>query len=275
MIIDVHGHYTTAPEGARSTGATGRSPASRIRRRRPRRRPARSATTTCARPSRPTSCKLMKERGSDLTIFSPARQLHGAPHRRLRQLVDLGGDLQRALLSRDRSCSRTTSSPAAMLPQSPGVDPKTCIPELERCVKEYGFVGINLNPDPSGGHWTSPPLTRPPLVPDLREDGGVRHPRDDPRQHQLQPGLPHHRRALPQRRHHGLHAVPDLGPVQGLPDPAVPDPARRQRGALPLGPLPGPGAGAEEAAAQRAPAQQHLLRHLRLPPARHRPAARR
>jgi 4-oxalmesaconate hydratase len=42
-----------------------------------------------------------------------------------------------------------------MLPQSPGVDPATCIPELEKCVKEYGFVGINLNPDPSGGHWTS------------------------------------------------------------------------------------------------------------------------
>ena len=46
-----------------------------------------------------------------------------------------------------------------MLPQSPGVDPKTCIPELERCVKEYGFVAVNLNPDPSGGHWTSPPLS--------------------------------------------------------------------------------------------------------------------
>jgi 4-oxalmesaconate hydratase len=49
--------------------------------------------------------------------------------------------------------------PVAMLPQSPGVDPATCIPELEKCVKEYGAVGINLNPDPSGGHWTSPPLT--------------------------------------------------------------------------------------------------------------------
>ena len=48
---------------------------------------------------------------------------------------------------------------AAMLPQSPGVDPKTCIPELEKCVRDYGFVAINLNPDPSGGHWTSPPLT--------------------------------------------------------------------------------------------------------------------
>jgi 4-oxalmesaconate hydratase len=48
---------------------------------------------------------------------------------------------------------------AAMLPQSPGVDPKTCIPELVKCVEQYGNVGINLNPDPSGGHWTSPPLT--------------------------------------------------------------------------------------------------------------------
>ncbi|WP_199104581.1 amidohydrolase family protein, partial [Aquitalea sp. ASV11] len=48
---------------------------------------------------------------------------------------------------------------AAMLPQSPGVDPATSIPELERCIKDYGFVGINLNPDPSGGHWTSPPLS--------------------------------------------------------------------------------------------------------------------
>ena len=49
--------------------------------------------------------------------------------------------------------------PAAMLPQSPGVDPATCIPELVKCVEQYGNVGINLNPDPSGGHWTSPPLS--------------------------------------------------------------------------------------------------------------------
>ena len=26
-------------------------------------------------------------------------------------------------------------------------------------MEELGFVGCNLNPDPSGGHWTSPPLT--------------------------------------------------------------------------------------------------------------------
>ena len=45
------------------------------------------------------------------------------------------------------------------LPQSPGVPPKNSIPELVRCVEEFGFIGCNLNPDPSGGHWSDPPLT--------------------------------------------------------------------------------------------------------------------
>jgi 4-oxalmesaconate hydratase len=44
------------------------------------------------------------------------------------------------------------------LPQSPGVPPKNSIGELERCVK-MGFVGCNLNPDPSGGYFNAPPLT--------------------------------------------------------------------------------------------------------------------
>src|SRR6202034_3318430 len=46
-----------------------------------------------------------------------------------------------------------------MLPQSPGVAPAHSARELERCIKELGFIGANLNPDPSGGYWTSPPLT--------------------------------------------------------------------------------------------------------------------
>ena len=37
--------------------------------------------------------------------------------------------------------------------------PANCIPELERCVNELGFIGCNLNPDPSGGWWKEPPLT--------------------------------------------------------------------------------------------------------------------
>jgi 4-oxalmesaconate hydratase len=46
-----------------------------------------------------------------------------------------------------------------MLPQSPGVPPAHSVRELERCINELGFIGANLNPDPSGGYWTSPPLT--------------------------------------------------------------------------------------------------------------------
>ena len=45
------------------------------------------------------------------------------------------------------------------LPQSTGVPPAHSAAELERCVTELGFIGCNLNPDPSGGHWNSPPLT--------------------------------------------------------------------------------------------------------------------
>ena len=44
------------------------------------------------------------------------------------------------------------------LPQSPGVGLDNSLIELERCVTELGFVGCNLNPDPSGGYFNSPPL---------------------------------------------------------------------------------------------------------------------
>jgi 4-oxalmesaconate hydratase len=45
------------------------------------------------------------------------------------------------------------------LPQSNGVSPDACAAEIERCVKDYGFVGCNLNPDPSGGYFNAPPLS--------------------------------------------------------------------------------------------------------------------
>jgi 4-oxalmesaconate hydratase len=48
---------------------------------------------------------------------------------------------------------------ACQLPQTPAGGLEDSIAELRRCVEELGFVGCNLNPDPSGGHWTSRPLT--------------------------------------------------------------------------------------------------------------------
>ena len=48
---------------------------------------------------------------------------------------------------------------ACQLPQTPDGPLDDSVAELRRCVEELGFVGCNLNPDPSGGHWTSKPLT--------------------------------------------------------------------------------------------------------------------
>ncbi|MPZ77424.1 MAG: amidohydrolase family protein [Deltaproteobacteria bacterium] len=42
----------------------------------------------------------------------------------------------------------------AQLPQCRDKDTKNCLPEFERCVKELGFVGAYLNPDPAGDKQT-------------------------------------------------------------------------------------------------------------------------
>ena len=137
------------------------------------------------------------------------------------------------------------------MPQSPGVEPKNCIAELERCVEELGFVGCNLNPDPSGGYWKDPPLTDRwwyPLYEKMVELDvpGMVHVTAA-----ANPVFHTTGSALHQRRHHRVHAVPDVGPVQGFPDPAVHHSAWRRRGSLSLGPLSRHRAGPEAAAADR------------------------
>ncbi|WP_235927879.1 amidohydrolase family protein [Goekera deserti] len=47
----------------------------------------------------------------------------------------------------------------AQLPQSPDAGLESSFAELRRCVEELGFVGCDLDPDPSGGSWSAPPLT--------------------------------------------------------------------------------------------------------------------
>ena len=37
--------------------------------------------------------------------------------------------------------------------------PANCLEELEYRVLQEGFVGVNINLDPTDGYWTDPPLT--------------------------------------------------------------------------------------------------------------------
>ena len=157
MIIDCHGHYTTAPKALEQWRAKQiegiKDPAQM-----PRVQDLKISDDELRESIELNQLKKMRERGIDLTIFSP-RASFMAHHIGDFKISSTWSAVCNELCYRIGQLFPQSFVPAAMLPQSPGVDPATCIPELERCVNEYGFVAINLNPDPSGGHWTSPPLS--------------------------------------------------------------------------------------------------------------------
>ncbi|MEX2124989.1 MAG: amidohydrolase family protein [Woeseia sp.] len=156
LIIDCHGHYTTAPQ--------------------PHQEFRKAQLESFANPDVPVPAmanisndqiresiesnqlRLQTERGADLTLFSP-RASAMAHH-----LGDsnVSKDWSRAcndLIKRVVDLYPRNFVGVCQLPQSPGIGIAESIDELERCVSDLGFVGCNLNPDPSGGYWTSPPLT--------------------------------------------------------------------------------------------------------------------
>ncbi|MGW0738021.1 amidohydrolase family protein [Streptomyces sp. NPDC002851] len=154
MIIDCHGHYTTVPEAhsgwrddQRAAFTEGHLPP-----------PYPTITDDQIRESVAGQLKLMDERGIDMTVFSP-RASAMAHH-----VGDEAVSTHWTRVNNDLIHRVTTLYPdrfigVCQLPQSPGVPIERSIDELKRCVLELGFVGCNLNPDPSGGHWTAAPLT--------------------------------------------------------------------------------------------------------------------
>ncbi len=155
MIIDCHGHYTTAPPPHQ---AYREAQLAAFEAGKPLPKPLAISDDEIRESVESNQLKLIRERGADMTIFSPrasamahhvgneavSREWTEACNNLIKRVVDLYPD---------------TFIGVCQLPQSPGVPIENSIAELERCVNELGFVGCNLNPDPSGGHWTSPPLT--------------------------------------------------------------------------------------------------------------------
>jgi len=154
VIIDIHGHYTTAPaalEAWRKRQIAGiKDPAAMPK-------AADLAISDDELRDRSDQPLIRCATGSDLTVFSP-RASFMAHHIGDFRVSSTWGAICNVCAIASPPCSRTTSSARPCCPVA-GVDPASCIPELKKCVEEYGFVAINLNPDPSGGHWTSPPLT--------------------------------------------------------------------------------------------------------------------
>jgi len=156
MIIDCHGHYTTAPAALQEFRdaqlARLRDPALPVP-------PEPEIGDEAIRASiADNQLRVARERGHDLTVFSP-RASHMGHH-----VPDLATAAEWARVCNDLIYRVTTLFPdsfagLAQLPQVAGEPLDACVSELERTVNWLGFVGCNLNPDPSGGYWDSPPLT--------------------------------------------------------------------------------------------------------------------
>ena len=156
MIIDCHGHYTTEPKDLhrfrkdQTEAVKNKSPM-------PSKASLKMSDDEIRESVEGAQLKLQRERGTDVTIFSP--RASGMGHHIGDESVSLEwSQICNDLIARVISLYPSNFIGVCQLPQSPGVPPKNSIGELERCVK-MGFVGCNLNPDPSGGYFNAPPLT--------------------------------------------------------------------------------------------------------------------
>jgi len=156
MVIDCHGHYTTAPrelQDFRQAQIAALDDPSRA--------PARGPLTISddqIRESVQPQLTFQRDRGTDATIFSPRASAMAHHIGDARTSLDWSRHCNDLI---HRVCELFPQSfiPVCQLPQTPRDPLANCIAELERTVTELGFVGCNLNPDPSGGHWTAAPLT--------------------------------------------------------------------------------------------------------------------
>jgi 4-oxalmesaconate hydratase len=156
MIIDCHGHYTTAPadlQAFRDEQIAGLKTPGHV----PAKRPL-AISDDQLRESVQPQLTFQTARGTDLTIFSP-RASAMAHHIGDATISTHWTEHCNDLIYRVCELFPKNFVGVCQLPQSPGVPIAQSIAELERCVTQLGFIGCNLNPDPSGGHWTAPPLT--------------------------------------------------------------------------------------------------------------------
>lgn len=155
MIIDCHGHYTTAPEPhqlfreAQLEAYRSGKPLPGV---------PHISDDEISESVEKNQLRLLKERGADMTIFSP-RASAMAHHLGDRAVSEQWTSACNDLIKRVVDLYPDYFIGVCQLPQSPNVSIEHSVAELERSVNELGFVGCNLNPDPSGGHWTSAPLT--------------------------------------------------------------------------------------------------------------------
>ena len=88
----------------------------------------------------------LKEVGTDMQLISP--RPYQMMHSEQAKLVNWYIEETNNIIAKQTKLYPNVFRGVCGLPQNPGVSPKNCFAELERCVKQLGFVGCLLNPDP-------------------------------------------------------------------------------------------------------------------------------
>ena len=209
MIIDCHGHYTTAPAALQEfRDAQLASSCAAARTRRCRSRPGRDQRRRDPGDDRgqPAAAGARARHRPD-DLLAPGVRAWGTTSPTRPPRSGLGAGLQRPHLPGDHAVPRQLRRASCQLPQVAGGPLDDCVAELERCVTELGFVGCNLNPDPSGGVWTSPPLTDEYWFPLYEKMTELDVPAMIHVSTSCNPAVHTARRALPERRHDRVHAA--------------------------------------------------------------------
>lgn len=155
LVVDCHGHFTTEPPQLAEF----------------RRRQLAALEGSGSAPQLPeisdeelvdcigrNQLRVMDERGIDMVLFSPRASGMGH-HVPDAESGAVWTRLSNDLVHRVSTLFPERFAPVAQLPQTPSGDPGPSVGELRRCVEQLGFVGFNLNPDPSGGYWSGRPVT--------------------------------------------------------------------------------------------------------------------
>jgi 4-oxalmesaconate hydratase len=160
MIIDIHCHFTTTPpehqeyRDAQLAALAAGDP--------PPEAPA-IGDDQLREGVEGNQLRLLRERGGDIALFSP--KASGMEHHVTDAAVaDAWARASNDLVHRVSELYPETFVPVAQLPQTPEGNVAGVIAELRRTVEELGFVGCNLNPDPSGT-WAGRPVTDPAWYP--------------------------------------------------------------------------------------------------------------
>jgi 4-oxalmesaconate hydratase len=162
MIIDSHGHYTTAP-GQLDAFRT----AQLARLADPSAPPAVLAAISddeLRASVEANQLRIMRERGGELMLFAPKASAMGH-HVPDPDVARAWAEASNDVVARVTALYPESFAGVAQLPQTPPDGAPgpgwldATIAELRRSVTELGFVGVLVNPDPSGSRWTAPAVT--------------------------------------------------------------------------------------------------------------------